>query len=70
MRGNALSTGSKTEAGKQSARCNAIRHGLAAETVIGVLENAEMIRTSRQPSLRHCNGQLAVELIQSMSLDG
>ena len=41
-RRNALkSTGPKTEAGKHSSRCNAVRHGLTAETVIGALEDAE-----------------------------
>src|SRR6266550_9513837 len=41
-RRNALkSTGPKTEAGKQLSRCNAVRHGLTAETVIGALEDAE-----------------------------
>ena len=41
-RRNALkSTGPKTEAGKQASRCNALRHGLTAETVIGDLEDAE-----------------------------
>src|SRR6516165_726199 len=41
-RRNALkSTGPKTEAGKQASRCNALRHGLTAETVIGALEDAE-----------------------------
>jgi hypothetical protein len=41
-RRNALkSTGPKTEAGKQKSRCNAVRHGLTAETVIGTLEDAE-----------------------------
>jgi len=41
-RRNALkSTGPKTEAGKQQSRCNAVRHGLTAETVIGLLEDAE-----------------------------
>ena len=44
-RRNALkSTGPKTEAGKQTSRCNAVRHGLTAETVIGMLEDAEDYR--------------------------
>src|SRR5262249_16820959 len=41
-RRNALkSTGPKTEAGKQVSRCNAVRHGLTAETVLSALEDAE-----------------------------
>ena len=39
------STGPKTEAGKQASRCNAVRHGLTAETVIGALEDAEDYKT-------------------------
>jgi hypothetical protein len=35
------STGPITEDGKRSSRCNAVRHGLTAETVIGALEDAE-----------------------------
>jgi hypothetical protein len=41
-RRNALcSTGPKTETGKQNSRCNAVRHGLTAETVISAPEDAE-----------------------------
>jgi hypothetical protein len=43
-RNAAKSTGSKTDAGKQQSRRNAVRHGLTAETVIGALEEPPLPR--------------------------
>ena len=41
-RRNALkSTGPTTPDGKRHSRCNAVRHGLTAETVIAALEDSE-----------------------------
>ena len=41
-RRNALnSTGPKTETEKRRSRCNAVRHGLTAETVIAILDEAK-----------------------------
>jgi hypothetical protein len=39
-----LSTGPRSDAGKLRSRRNAVRHGLAAETVIGILEDADDYR--------------------------
>jgi hypothetical protein len=59
---NALkSTGPKTEAGKQVSRCNAVRHGLTAETVIGALEDAEDYRAFEAAITADYDAQSAVE---------
>src|SRR5262249_35577891 len=61
-RRNALkTTGPKTEAGKQSSRCNAVRHGLTAETVIGALEDAEDYKAFEAAITVDYDAQSAVE---------
>ena len=61
-RRNALkSTGPKTEAGKQASRCNAVRHGLTAETVIGVLEDTEGYKAFEAAITADYDAQSAVE---------
>jgi hypothetical protein len=61
-RRNALkSTGPQTEAGKQASRCNAVRHGLTAETVIGMLEDAEDYRQFEAAVIADYDAQSAVE---------
>ncbi len=61
-RRNALkSTGPKTEAGKQASRCNAVRHGLTAETVIGMLEDVEDYRQFEAAVIADYDAQSAVE---------
>jgi hypothetical protein len=61
-RRNALkSTGPKTETGKHSSRCNAVRHGLTAETVIGTLEDAEDYNAFEAAIIADYDAQSAVE---------
>jgi hypothetical protein len=59
---NALkSTGPKTQAGKQASRCNAVRHGLTAETVISALEDAEDYKAFEAAVIADYDAQSAVE---------
>jgi hypothetical protein len=60
-RNSLKSTGPKTEAGKQASRCNAVRHGLTAETVIGALENAEDYKAFEASITADYDAQSAVE---------
>ena len=60
-RNSLKSTGPKTEAGKQASRCNAVRHGLTAETVIGALEDAEDYKAFEAAITAHYDAQSAVE---------
>jgi hypothetical protein len=55
------STGPKTETGKQASRCNAVRHGLTAETVIGALEDAEDYKAFEAIVTADYDAQSAVE---------
>jgi len=55
------STGPVTEEGKQRSRCNAVRHGLTAETVICALEDAEDYKAFEAAIIADYDAQSAVE---------
>ena len=55
------STGPATEDGKRRSRCNAVRHGLTAETVIGALEDAEDYQAFEAAIMGDYDAQSAVE---------
>jgi hypothetical protein len=61
-RRNALkSTGPTTPEGKRRSRCNAVRHGLTAETVIAALEDAEDYQAFEATVIADYNAESAVE---------
>ena len=61
-RRNALkSTGPTTEEGKEHSRCNAVRHGLTAETVIADLEDADDYQAFEATVIGDYDAQTAVE---------
>src|ERR1700691_1911219 len=55
------STGPITEAGKLQSRCNAVRHGLTAESVISALEDAEDYKAFEAAIIADYDAQSAVE---------
>jgi hypothetical protein len=55
------STGPITEEGKQRSRCNAVRHGLTAETVIRALEDAKAYQAFEAIIIADFDAQSAVE---------
>jgi hypothetical protein len=55
------STGPVTAGGKRRSRCNAVGHGLTAETVIGALEDAEDYRAFEAAIVTDYDAQSAVE---------
>jgi hypothetical protein len=60
-RNSLKSTGPKTEVGKKTSRCNAVHHGLTAETVIGALEDAEDYKAFEATIAADYDAQSAVE---------
>src|SRR5499433_3502979 len=60
-RNSLKSTGPQMEAGKQASRCNAVRHGLTGETVIGALEDAEDYKAFEAAVTADYDAQSAVE---------
>jgi hypothetical protein len=55
------STGPNTQRGKHRSRCNPVRHGLTAETVIGALEDAEDYAAFEAVIIADCDAQSAVD---------
>jgi hypothetical protein len=55
------STGPITSEGKERSRCNAVRHGLTAKTVVSALEDAHDYKTFEATIVADCNPRGALE---------
>ena len=55
------STGPRTDEGKRTSRCNAVRHRLTAEAVISALEDAEDYKAFESNIVADYDAQSAVE---------
>src|SRR5215471_10176655 len=61
-RRNALkSTGPKSEEGKHASRCNTLRHGITAETIVGTLEDADDYKAFEKAITADYDAQSALE---------
>ena len=61
-RRNAIkSTGPTTPEGKERSSCNAVRHGLTAETVIAILESSDDYELFEAAVISDYNAETAVE---------
>ena len=60
-RNAARSTGPRTDKGKQRSRQNAVRHGLTAETVVTILEDADRYEALEQALIRDYRPETEIE---------
>jgi hypothetical protein len=62
------STAPETPEGKRRSRQNAVRHGLTAETVIGILEDADEYRAFEEEIIADCHPTSSIERLLASRL--